>query len=263
MHEEHLTSLEDVKTEPNDDDHCQELNSQQQPPQHLDVTVKITKPKPNLACQWSTQKPVLTKCALAANSKGAVAKNMPPPPQAYLVKDIYQKKREEAERRREEEERKRREFHSRPVPNFNTYHQLLEKRKPAHAVTVAVTPQVLKKSKEAEEKRRKRVSKPDSLESSHTVSTIVSFSLKLEEWKQKSQAPKFESRPPTVLKEKPFVPEKKPLVIQQCPFNLHTEKRLAVRKHYDEAKHKALEEKRKQVEIVSTMHFTAYHIPLI
>lgn len=91
----------------------------------------------------------------------------------------------------------------------------------------------------------------------------MSFLLKLEEWKQKSQAPKFESRPPTVLKEKPFVPEKKPLVIQQCPFNLHTEKRLAVRKHYDEAKHKALEEKRKQVEIVSTMHFTAYHIPLI
>lgn len=58
---------------------------------------------------------------------------------------------------RSEEERKLREFHSRPVPNFNHHHELLQKRKPAHAVTVAVTPKVLKKSREAEEKRRKRV----------------------------------------------------------------------------------------------------------
>ncbi|XP_013118410.2 uncharacterized protein LOC106095669 isoform X1 [Stomoxys calcitrans] len=196
---------------------------------HLDETVPHLKipSKVKLACQWSTQKPLTSKCVIATSSKGAVSKNMPPPPQAYLKKDEYQRKREEAEKRRAEEERKLREFHPRPVPNFNSYHQMLEKRKPAHTITVAVTPQVLKKSKEAEEKRRKR----------------------LEEWKHKSQAPKFESRPPTVLKEKPFIPEKKPMVIKQCPFNLSTEKRLAVRKHYDEAKHKALEEKRKQVEI--------------
>lgn len=77
----------------------------------------------------------------------------------------------------------------------------------------------------------------------------------MEEWKQKNQAPKFESRPPTVLKEKPFIPERKPMVVQMCPFNLHTEKRLQERKHYDEIKHKALEEKHKQVEIVSTLTF--------
>ncbi|XP_075155433.1 meiotic 38 isoform X2 [Haematobia irritans] len=219
-------SIEEPRTSPVDD----KLNADKTPKSepHLDDTAPPTKvpSKMKLVCQWSTQKPITTKCSATGSSKGAISKNMPPPPQAYLVKDVYQKKREEAEKRRLEEERKRREFHSRPVPNFSTYHQMLEKKKPAHAFTVAVTPQVLKKSKEAEEKRRKR----------------------LEEWKQKSQTPKFESRPPTVLKEKPFVPEKKPLVIQQCPFNLHTEKRLAERKHYDEAKHKALEEKRKQEE---------------
>ncbi|XP_065363412.1 myb-like protein V isoform X2 [Calliphora vicina] len=177
----------------------------------------------NLACEWSTKK---TICSQAVATKGAISKTMPPPPQAYLVKDIYQRNREEAERRRSEEERKLREFHPRPVPNFNYHHELLQKRKVAHAVTVAVTPKVLKKSRETEEKRRK----------------------KLEEWKKNNQAPKFESRPPTVLKEKPFIPEKKPMVVQMCPFNLHTEKRLQERKHYDEIKQKALEEKHKQEE---------------
>ncbi|KAM7349901.1 meiotic 38 isoform 2-T2 [Cochliomyia hominivorax] len=177
----------------------------------------------NLASSWSSKK---TICSQSMSSKGAIAKVIPPPPQAYLVKDIYQRKREEAERRRAEEERKLREFHSRPAPKFDSHHEQLQKRKPVHAVTVAVTPQVLKKSREAEEKRRKR----------------------LEEWKQKNQPPKFEPRLPTVLKEKPFIPEKKPFVVQQCPFKLHTEKRLQERKHYDEAKQKALEEKQKQEE---------------
>lgn len=109
---------------------------------------------PNLACEWSTKKVIRTA---AAPCKGAISKVMPPPPQAYLAKDIYQKKREEAERRRAEEERKKREFHSRPVPKFDVHHEQLQKLKPVHVVTVAITPQVLKKSREAEEKRRKRV----------------------------------------------------------------------------------------------------------
>lgn len=109
---------------------------------------------PNLACEWSTKKVIKT---VVAPCKGAISRVMPPPPQAYLAKDIYQKKREEAERRRAEEERKKREFHSRPVPKFDVHHEQLQKLKPVHVVTVAVTPQVLKKSREAEEKRRKRV----------------------------------------------------------------------------------------------------------
>ncbi|TMW42344.1 hypothetical protein DOY81_012576 [Sarcophaga bullata] len=179
---------------------------------------------PNLACEWSTKKVIRTA---VAPCKGAISKVMPPPPNAYLAKDIYQKKREEAERRRAEEERRKREFHSRPVPKFDVHHEQLQKLKPVHVVTVAVTPQVLKKSREAEEKRRK----------------------KLEEWKLKNHPPQFESRPPTVLKEKPFVPEKKPTVLKQCPFKLHVEKRLQERKCYDELKHKALEEKQKQVKL--------------
>lgn len=108
----------------------------------------------NLACEWSTKKSVYSQAMIA---KGAIAKALPPPPQAYLAKDIYQRKREEAERRRAEEERKLREFHPRPVPKFDQHHEQLQKRKPVHAITVPVTPQVLKNSREAEEKRRKRV----------------------------------------------------------------------------------------------------------
>lgn len=150
--EDCLTSPVDVKHEYHEDEG--------QEPQH-DVTAQPTqqiKRIVNLACQWSTQKPIVSKCVTTAASKGAISKGMPPPPQAYLVKDIYQRKREEAERRRAEEERKKREFHSRPVPNFKAYHEQMDKRKQPHAFTVAVTPQVLKKSKEADEKRRKRVS---------------------------------------------------------------------------------------------------------
>lgn len=107
-----------------------------------------------LPCEWSTKKIIKTA---SASSKGAILKPMPIPPQAYLAKDIYKKKHEEAERRRAEEERKKREFHSRPVPKFDAYHEKLEKRKPVHSVTTATTPQVLKKSREAEEKRKKKV----------------------------------------------------------------------------------------------------------
>ncbi|GBP94101.1 hypothetical protein EVAR_67053_1 [Eumeta japonica] len=82
----------------------------------------------NLAGEWSTKKHKIV------TSKGAVLKNLPPPPHAYLVKDIYRRKREEAERRRVEEERKMREFHSRPAPSFNNY-ATLQKRKPVHAIT--------------------------------------------------------------------------------------------------------------------------------
>lgn len=105
----------------------------------------------NLAAEWSTKK---TKII---SSKGSVIKNMPPPPHAYLIKDIYQKKRQEAEQRRAEEERKMREFHSRPAPSFNN-HPCIRKSKPVHAITMPITPNVLKKSREAEEKRKKRVS---------------------------------------------------------------------------------------------------------
>lgn len=125
---------------------------------NTEKSFKATQPakKLNLACEWSTQK-IKPKHVPLSKGKGAVSKSMPPPPQAYLVKDIFKKKREEAERQRLLEEKKRREFHPRPVPNFSACHEHLEKMKPIHRVTMPVTPQVLKNSRESEEKLRKRV----------------------------------------------------------------------------------------------------------
>ncbi|XP_017478960.1 PREDICTED: targeting protein for Xklp2-like isoform X1 [Rhagoletis zephyria] len=147
-------------------------------------------------------------------------------PHAYQCNEVYKRRKEEMLRTRLEEERKWREFHSRPVPNFRACHKSLEQKKVVHAVTVPVTPVVLKKSIEAEEKRKK----------------------KLEELKPLHQ-PKFEPRPTTVLHEEPFVPKKAQTVLVACPFNLRSEKRLQERKQYDAAILRTMEEKQKQVEI--------------
>ena len=95
-----------------------------------------------------------------------VCKLMPPPaavstkpksphaPHAYEVKDLYQKRKEEALRKREEEERKMREFRSRPAPNLS---KAEPKKTKVHLLVCPVTPQVLKNSQEAREKRMKKV----------------------------------------------------------------------------------------------------------
>lgn len=77
----------------------------------------------------------------------------------------------------------------------------------------------------------------------------------LEDIKQK-QPPKFEPRSPTILYEEPFVPKKTQTVLVPCPFNLHSERRLQERKQYDATIQRVMEQKQKQVEIVSKTNDT-------
>ncbi|XP_067640838.1 targeting protein for Xklp2 homolog isoform X2 [Eurosta solidaginis] len=149
----------------------------------------------------------------------------PAAPHAYECKNLYKRRKEELLQKQLDEERKKREFHSRPVPNFSACHKSLQMKKVVHAVTMPVTPLVLKKSLETEEKRKQ----------------------KLEELK-KLHPPRFEPRPPTVVYEEPFVPKKMPTVLVPCPFNLRSERRLQERKLYDAAMQRANEEKQKQEE---------------
>ncbi|XP_011213363.2 targeting protein for Xklp2 isoform X2 [Bactrocera dorsalis] len=170
-----------------------------------------------------------TAAAASTVSTGTIAKaitsSAPTAPHAYHCNELYKRRKEEQLQRYLDEERKKREFHSRPVPNFNACHKSLQQRKVLHAVTVPVTPQVLKKSRETEEKRKQ----------------------KLEDIKQ-IHPPKFEPRPPTILHEEPFVPKKTQTVLVPCPFNLHSERRLQERKQYDANVQRAMEQKQKQEE---------------
>lgn len=104
---------------------------------------------------------VTTSTTGGAVSTGTVAKQVTAPtataPHAYQCNELYKRRKEEQLRKCIDEERKMREFHSRPVPNFSACHKSLQQRKVLHAVTVPVTPLVLKKSRETEEKRKHKV----------------------------------------------------------------------------------------------------------
>uniref|UniRef100_A0A1A9ULM7 TPX2 C-terminal domain-containing protein n=1 Tax=Glossina austeni TaxID=7395 RepID=A0A1A9ULM7_GLOAU len=177
-------------------------------------------PAVNVVQMWTDKKKVVT-----AASKGAIPKNTPRTPKAYKVIDYYKKKKEEAERLRAEKERNKRVFHPKPMPNFNYYHEKLEKKMVVHTITVPVTPEVLKHSRSMKQKSEKKPA----------------------ELKQKEQVPKVESRPPSVLKVKPLIPERKHTTTEQRSFNLPVERRLKERKQYNEALKQNIKEKQSQV----------------
>uniref|UniRef100_A0A1B0A0A2 TPX2 C-terminal domain-containing protein n=1 Tax=Glossina pallidipes TaxID=7398 RepID=A0A1B0A0A2_GLOPL len=267
----------------------------------------------NVVPMWIDKKKMAT-----APSKGAIPKNTPRTPKAYKVIDYYKKKKEEAELLRAEEERNKRVFRSKPMPNFNYYHEKLEKKMVIHTITVPVTPEVLKHSRSmkhksekkvfmiayflktsfekemnafqpaelkqkqqvpkfeshsrAEKERNERVfhSKPmpnfnyyhEKLEKQMVIHTVTvpitpkvlkhSRSMKQmsekkpAESKQKGQAPKFESRPPSVLKVKSSILEKKHTTTEQGPFSLPMERRLKERNQYNEALKQKIKEDQSQ-----------------
>ncbi|BFF94813.1 uncharacterized protein DMAD_12343 [Drosophila madeirensis] len=78
-------------------------------------------------------------------------------PQAYRFKDIYEGKKKQQLRKCLEDERKQREFRSRPMPNFRQFHERQAAKTVIHHITLPVTPNVLKKSIQAENRRRQRV----------------------------------------------------------------------------------------------------------
>lgn len=116
----------------------------------------------NLVCNWSVRKDANYKVIRGQTKgigKGLNTKNTPATPHAYKILAKYRKNRYEALINRQEEERKKREFHARPMPDFQSLQYQLEcKKQPIHQCSVPQTPKVLKESRENNEKRRKRVS---------------------------------------------------------------------------------------------------------
>uniref|UniRef100_D3TQU7 Hypothetical conserved protein n=1 Tax=Glossina morsitans morsitans TaxID=37546 RepID=D3TQU7_GLOMM len=290
----HLEESEKEKKRLNDPSHKEQ--DAKTPISGNEENVEIKKESAvNLVPMWTDKKKIVT-----APSKGAIPKSTPRTPKAYKVIDYYKRKKEEAERLRAEEERNKRVFHSKPMPNFNYYHEKLEKRMVIHTITVPVTPEVLKHSRSmkqksekkpaelkqkeqvpkfesrlrAEEERNKRVfhSKPmpnfnyyhEKLEKqmvAHAVTVPVTSKVfkhsrsmkqksekKPAELKQKEQVPKFESRPPSVLEVKPSIPERKHTTNEQRPFNLPMQWRLKKRNQYNEALKQNIKEAQSQEE---------------
>uniref|UniRef100_A0A1B0FAH3 TPX2 C-terminal domain-containing protein n=1 Tax=Glossina morsitans morsitans TaxID=37546 RepID=A0A1B0FAH3_GLOMM len=182
----HLEESEKEKKRLNDPSHKEQ--DAKTPISGNEENVEIKKESAvNLVPMWTDKKKIVT-----APSKGAIPKSTPRTPKAYKVIDYYKRKKEEAERLRAEEERNKRVFHSKPMPNFNYYHEKLEKRMVIHTITVPVTPEVLKHSRSMKQKSEKKV---------FMIAYFLKTSFEKEmnafqpaELKQKEQVPKFESR---------------------------------------------------------------------
>ena len=81
------------------------------------------------------------------------------------------------------------------------------------------------------------------------------------EWQKQNRPPAFQHRSP--MREAPFVPKKVETVVEQCPFNLHSDRRLQERKQFNTRTQRALLEKQKQVENVSKTHAMPHHCKAI
>lgn len=130
------------------------------------LNTKMTSPQMitgpcNLVCNWSVRKDVdykIVRGQTNGTGKPSNSKTIPATPHAYKVLTTYRKNRIEALNNRQEEERKMREFHARPMPNFQSLQYQMEcKKQPIHQCSVPLTPKVLKESRENNEKRKKRV----------------------------------------------------------------------------------------------------------
>lgn len=87
---------------------------------------------------------------------------VPTVPSAYNYKEIYERKLQQRQKQMLEEERKAREVVARPMPNFSVAHRQLEQQQMAKRAemppTCPNTPQTLRVSRDAAERRKQRVS---------------------------------------------------------------------------------------------------------
>ncbi|EDW12788.1 zinc finger protein 853 [Drosophila mojavensis] len=161
-----------------------------------------------------------------------------PPPQAYRFKDIYERKKQQLRQQHLAEERAKRQFHSRPMPNFSRAHRYLANRPTVHRITCAVTPNVLKTSRQMLLKRKQK---------------IEQMQREQEELQKVNMYPK--PKPVPKFKPAPLKPANAPLQLEVKPFRLSTELRAEQRKIFNaqtlqaqEAKRRQLEEQRKRRE---------------
>ncbi|KMY87700.1 uncharacterized protein LOC6730739 [Drosophila simulans] len=159
-------------------------------------------------------------------------------PKAYRFKEIYSSRKDQLIRECEEQERKQREFHSRPMPDFRQAHSRQSSKVVVHRITCPTTPNVLKNSREMEEKRRLRVEqlqRERELECQrHKMQT-----LRAKPVPQSSRQPLKSSNRPSA------VPSAK---VKVEPFNLSAESRVQQRRIFNIQTSKAQEARRRELE---------------
>ncbi|KAH8412727.1 hypothetical protein KR009_004968 [Drosophila setifemur] len=175
---------------------------------------------------------------LLKNTTGKVANNLQfskKPPKAYRFLEIYSDRKNQMILQRVEEERKQREFHSRPMPNFQEAHQRLAGKPPVHRITWPVTPKVLKNSLEADLRRRQRVEQ-----------------LLKEREEEELLRPMPKAKPAPQISRPPLQAENRRNVAITLtkvePFNLSAERRVQQRRLYNQQTTRSLEAKRQELE---------------
>ncbi|EDV57496.2 uncharacterized protein LOC6542180 [Drosophila erecta] len=159
-------------------------------------------------------------------------------PKAYRFKDIYSSRKDRLLRECQEQERKQREFHSRPMPDFRQVHERQASRVVVHRVTCPMTPNVLRNSREMEEKRRLRV---EQLQRERE-----------QQWQlHRMQAPR--AKPIPLSSRQPLLSSNRPAAVQPLklkfePFNLTAELRVQQRRIFNIQTSKLQETRRRELE---------------
>ncbi|EDW87413.1 uncharacterized protein LOC6526593 [Drosophila yakuba] len=159
-------------------------------------------------------------------------------PKAYRFKDIYSSRKDQLIRECQEQERKQREFHSRPMPDFRQAHERQASKVIVHRVTCPTTPNVLKNSRDMEQKRRLHVQQ-------------VQREREQQCQLHRMQAPRakpipLSSRQPLRSSNRPAAAP--PLKLKVEPFNLSAELRVQQRRLFNIQTSKAQEARRRQLE---------------
>ncbi|XP_030555903.1 zinc finger protein 853 [Drosophila novamexicana] len=157
-----------------------------------------------------------------------------PAPQAYRFKDIYEHKKQQLLRQRLEQERAQRQFRSRPMPNFGQVHQQLANKQVVHHITCAVTPNVLKTSRNMLLKRRQKVEQ--------LLQEREQERLQQQKLRPKTKpVPKFIAAPL-----KPANGQSSQFQLEVKPFRLSTELRAEQRKIFNSKSHLMQETRRRE-----------------
>ncbi|XP_023165938.2 trichohyalin [Drosophila hydei] len=153
------------------------------------------------------------------------------PPQAYHFKDIYERKKQQLLTQHLEQERALRQFRSRPMPNFSQAHRQLANRQVVHRITSAITPNVLKTSRQMLLKRKQKIEQ-----------------LLQQRDQEQKQNMCLKSKPVPKFKGAPLKPANIQVQLEIKPFRLSTELRAEQRKIFNAQSHQAQETKRRQLE---------------
>lgn len=164
------------------------------------------------------------------SARSALSAANPTVPSAYNYKDIYERKQQHRKKQLQEEERKAREVVARPMPNFSLAHRQLEQQyqaKRSDMPTCPNTPQTLRSSQEAAERRKQRVCVCVCVWSLVIGTDESALCPQHEEYlRQKYEVIAVKARSAEVLAQAPFKPTIVPREIETKPFRMAGHERL-------------------------------------